>query len=267
MSLVSLVLTDEPTGIVRVMRALRVLRIFGRLKSLRKILSALALALVPVCQVFLILFILLCIGTFASRMCHSVFLFAKNPEFRACPFSSFFILSPYLFAVKRVFAGAVVGVAMFSGVAPDNFAVFDRAFLTLFYVTGGDPWPDALHKVRPAAPPRHRAARRPPGDRGRRAPRARRGLCTLYDPIPCQNPCSGPPHRAVPGRRLDRAQPVPEPLLGGAPATHSGAANPLPALLRRRSPRNPSPPSARRASSTRTGAPTGSSPPTSWPTP
>ena len=146
MSLVSLVLTDEPTGIVRVMRALRVLRIFGRLKSLRKILSALALALVPVCQVFLILFILLCIGTFASRMCHSVFLFAKNPEFRACPFSSFFILSPYLFAVKRVFAGAVVGVAMFSGVAPDNFAVFDRAFLTLFYVTGGDPWPDALPK-------------------------------------------------------------------------------------------------------------------------
>ena len=62
MSLVSLVLTDEPTGIVRVMRALRVLRLFGRLKSLRKILSALALAIVPVCQVFLILFILLCIG-------------------------------------------------------------------------------------------------------------------------------------------------------------------------------------------------------------
>ena len=62
MSLVSLVLTNEPTGIARVMRALRVLRLFGRLKSLRKILSALALAIVPVCQVFLILFILLCVG-------------------------------------------------------------------------------------------------------------------------------------------------------------------------------------------------------------
>ena len=68
MSLVSLVLTDEPTGIVRVMRALRVLRLFGRLKSLRKILSALALALVPVCQVFLILFILLCIGTLVTAL-------------------------------------------------------------------------------------------------------------------------------------------------------------------------------------------------------
>ena len=36
MSLVSLVLTNEPTGIARVMRALRVLRLFGRLRSLRK---------------------------------------------------------------------------------------------------------------------------------------------------------------------------------------------------------------------------------------
>ena len=40
----------------------------------------------------------------------------------------------------------MVGVTLFSSVAPDNFAVFDRAFLTLFYVTGGDPWPDALPK-------------------------------------------------------------------------------------------------------------------------
>ena len=153
------------------------------------------------------------------------------------PRATFEPLSPGRLTLEPAAGGAaaVVGVVLFSSVAPDNFAVFDRAFLTLFYVTGGDPWPDALHKVRPAAPPR-----------------------------PCQNPCSGPPHRAVPGRRLDRAQPVPEPLLGGAPATHSGAANPLPALLRRRSPRNPSPPSARRASSTRTGAPTVSSPPTSW---
>ena len=43
-------------------------------------------------------------------------------------------------------AAAVVGVVLFSSTAPDNFAVFDRAFLTLFYVTGGDPWPDALPK-------------------------------------------------------------------------------------------------------------------------
>ena len=74
MSLVSLVLTNEPTGIARVMRALRVLRLFGRLKSLRKILSALALAIVPVCQVFLILFILLCVGAHLLRERSDVFL-------------------------------------------------------------------------------------------------------------------------------------------------------------------------------------------------
>ena len=80
MSLISLVLTNEPTGIARVMRALRVLRLFGRLKSLRKILTALALAIVPVCQVFLILFILLCVGALlcvplvpssSPLLCHS----------------------------------------------------------------------------------------------------------------------------------------------------------------------------------------------------
>ena len=37
MSLLSLVVTSESTGVVRVMRALRVLRIFGRLPSLRKV--------------------------------------------------------------------------------------------------------------------------------------------------------------------------------------------------------------------------------------
>ena len=40
----------------------------------------------------------------------------------------------------------MVGVTLFGSVAPDNFAVFDRAFVTLFYVTGGEPWPEALPK-------------------------------------------------------------------------------------------------------------------------
>ena len=111
MSLASVVLTDEPTGIVRIMRALRVLRIFGRLKSLRKIMSALALAIVPVCQVFVILFVLLCIGTLLLSKCPSYFctcLLGVPPDLmlEAC-------------------AGAVVGVAVFSSVAPDNFGTFD----------------------------------------------------------------------------------------------------------------------------------------------
>ena len=39
-----------------------------------------------------------------------------------------------------------MGTSFFGAVAPDNFATFDSAFVTLFYVTGGDPWPDALPK-------------------------------------------------------------------------------------------------------------------------
>ena len=42
----------------------------------------------------------------------------------------------------------MVGVSAFSASAPENFATFDLAFTTLFYVTGGDPWPDSLPKAR-----------------------------------------------------------------------------------------------------------------------
>ena len=59
MSLMSLIVTNQPTGIVRILRALRVIRLFGRVKSLKKIISALSLALAPVMNVFLILFLLM----------------------------------------------------------------------------------------------------------------------------------------------------------------------------------------------------------------
>ena len=59
MSLMSLIVTNQPTGIVRILRALRVIRLFGRVKSLKKIISALSLALAPVLNVFLILFLLM----------------------------------------------------------------------------------------------------------------------------------------------------------------------------------------------------------------
>ena len=62
MSLLSIVVTDEPTGFVRVLRALRVIRLFGRFQSLRKIISALSLAIVPVVNVFVILILLISIG-------------------------------------------------------------------------------------------------------------------------------------------------------------------------------------------------------------
>ena len=33
---------------------------------------------------------------------------------------------------------------------PEHFGVFDKAFITLFYVTGGDPWPESLPKAGPS---------------------------------------------------------------------------------------------------------------------
>jgi hypothetical protein len=59
MSLMSLIVTNQPTGIVRILRALRVIRLFGRVASLKKIISALTMALLPVLNVFLILFLLM----------------------------------------------------------------------------------------------------------------------------------------------------------------------------------------------------------------
>ena len=53
MSVMSLIVTNQPTGIVRILRALRVIRLFGRVKSLKKIISALSMALMPVMNVFL----------------------------------------------------------------------------------------------------------------------------------------------------------------------------------------------------------------------
>jgi hypothetical protein len=71
MSLMSLIVTNQPTGIVRILRALRVIRLFGRVKSLKKIISALSLALAPVLNVFLILFLLMgiCEGPFPPLFC------------------------------------------------------------------------------------------------------------------------------------------------------------------------------------------------------
>ena len=61
MSILSLVVTDDHTGMVRVMRALRVLRLLGRFRALRKIISALSSSIVPVVNAFMILFTLACI--------------------------------------------------------------------------------------------------------------------------------------------------------------------------------------------------------------
>ena len=61
-SLLSTVLSSSSSQMVRILRALRVIRIFGRVKSLKKIVAALSAAVLPVLNVFLILFLLISIG-------------------------------------------------------------------------------------------------------------------------------------------------------------------------------------------------------------
>jgi hypothetical protein len=46
--------------------------------------------------------------------------------------------------MKSSRAVAVMAVSLFGTMAPDSFEVFDRAFVTLFRFTGGDPWPESL---------------------------------------------------------------------------------------------------------------------------
>ena len=59
MSIVPLLIPDQNTGIVRILRAFRILRLFRRVPSLRKIITALTMALLPVLNVFCILFLLM----------------------------------------------------------------------------------------------------------------------------------------------------------------------------------------------------------------
>ena len=72
MSVMSLIVTNQPTGIVRILRALRVIRLFGRVKSLKKIISALTMALLPVMNVFLILFLLMGICEFSASSLQTI---------------------------------------------------------------------------------------------------------------------------------------------------------------------------------------------------
>ncbi len=80
LSILPFLVPDQNTGIVRILRAFRVLRLFRRVPSLRKIITALTMALLPVVNVFCILFLLLgiceffvsvqvCIAAWAAQSC------------------------------------------------------------------------------------------------------------------------------------------------------------------------------------------------------
>ena len=59
MSILSSLVPEQNTGIVRILRAFRIVRLFRRVPSLRKIITALSMALLPVINVFCILFLLM----------------------------------------------------------------------------------------------------------------------------------------------------------------------------------------------------------------
>ena len=59
LSILPFLVPDQNTGIVRILRAFRIVRLFRRVPSLRKIITALTMALLPVVNVFCILFLLL----------------------------------------------------------------------------------------------------------------------------------------------------------------------------------------------------------------
>ena len=44
---------------------------------------------------------------------------------------------------------SILGVSLFSNTAPDQFGVFNRAFVTLFKIAAGDTWIDSLPLLNP----------------------------------------------------------------------------------------------------------------------
>ena len=94
-SLISMVAGSVPgVSTLRLMRAFRVLRLFGRFASLRQIINAVAAAFVPVCNAFLILFLVMSIYAILAVSFYS----AHDPE----RFGSF---SRALFAMFQVCTG------------------------------------------------------------------------------------------------------------------------------------------------------------------
>jgi hypothetical protein len=70
MSLVALGPIDMPVSILRLMRAFRIIRMFGRIKTLRNIVTALTASILPVLNAFVILLVVASICGFpATTLC------------------------------------------------------------------------------------------------------------------------------------------------------------------------------------------------------
>ena len=72
---------DFPITVLRLMRAFRVIRLFGRLKALKKMISALTASIIPMLNAFLILFI---IASICGSRAASLFAWASISRRNAC---------------------------------------------------------------------------------------------------------------------------------------------------------------------------------------
>ena len=61
MSVLDMLLASVPSWLVRLMRALRVIRLFGRVKELRKMVTAVSASIFAMANAFFILVVVLCI--------------------------------------------------------------------------------------------------------------------------------------------------------------------------------------------------------------
>ena len=126
LSVASALAPDQSPALASVLRAVRVIRVIGKIRALRKVVTALGTALLPVLSVFFILFLLMGVG---ERLSGSLPTRPRPARPRAD---------------AREAAGAVVGVAVFGEAVPEYFSAFDVSFFTLFLITAGEPWPEAM---------------------------------------------------------------------------------------------------------------------------
>ncbi len=94
MSIVPLLVPNQNTGIVRILRAFRILRLFRRVPSLRKIITALSMAVLPVLNVFCILFLLMGICEF---FCEPADAWAAHSPADACSAPAVAVVAVSLF--------------------------------------------------------------------------------------------------------------------------------------------------------------------------
>ena len=127
LSLVALGLANMPVTVLRLVRAFRVVRLFGRMQTLKNILTALSSSILPEINAFMIMFIVIAICKLSFPLPHS------RTEGNVDLTEHFLLFAN---------ADAIAGVTFFGDQAPDQFGAFTIAFLTLFRIAVGETWFD-----------------------------------------------------------------------------------------------------------------------------